>query len=81
MAKAVKKKTIVKKTETIKKVSKQAKKAVKQTNQPVKSKSPAVNNFLFGHDKMTKTDIIEIIMFVSMFAFMLFVYLKVQEVI
>ncbi len=77
MAKAVKKKA-VKKTETIKKASKQAKKAVRQ---PVKTKSPAVNKFLFGHEKMTKTDIIEIIMFVSMFAFMLFVYLKVQEVI
>ncbi|MCK5473942.1 MAG: hypothetical protein KAI53_00920 [Candidatus Aenigmarchaeota archaeon] len=77
MAKAAKKKA-AKKTETIKKASKKAKKAVKQ---PVKTKSPAVNNFLFGHEKMTKTDIIEIIMFLSMFAFMLFVYLKVQEVI
>ena len=80
MAKAVKKKA-AKKTETIKKASKQAKKAVKPTKQPVKTKSPALNNFLFGHEKMTKTDIVEIIFFISMFVFMLFVYLKVQEII
>ena len=72
---------VTKKKTTVKKV---VKKTIKQTNvAPVKAvKTPSkFNKFLFGHDKITRNDIIEVIMFLAMAIFMLFVYLKVQEII
>ncbi|MCK4967419.1 MAG: hypothetical protein KAS12_00060 [Candidatus Aenigmarchaeota archaeon] len=58
-----------------------AKKTVKKANKQANIKNSKINNFLFGHGKITKTDILEVIMFLVMAIFMLFVYLKVQEVI
>ena len=68
----------------IKKMTKKsvpAKKTVKKTSKQANIKNSKINNFLFGHETLTKTDILEVIMFLAMAIFMLFVYLKVQEII
>lgn len=72
---------VTKKKTTVKKV---VKKTTKRTNvTPVKTvKTPSkFNKFLFGHDKITRNDVIEVVLFLAMAIFMLFVYLKVQEII
>ena len=74
-------KKVTKKKTTVKKV---VKKTTKRTNvTPVKPKKipNKFNKFLFGHNKITRNDVIEVVMFLAMAIFMLFVYLKVQEII
>jgi len=48
---------------------------------PLVTKSPALNKFLFGHDEVTRNDMIEVFIFVALAAFLLFVHLKVNEII
>ncbi|NOR85527.1 hypothetical protein GQ473_05405 [archaeon] len=70
------KKIIKKKTTT-----KIVKKTIKQTKVTSKKAPNKFNKFLFGHKKINRNDILEVIMFLAMAIFMLFVYLKVQEII